>query len=104
MPALVRSKMMSFLDVNEVIATYQHSFFKEKSCFTNLLMTREDWTSAVDQGHGIDIAYLNLSKVFNSVPHQRVLQKLTGYGFSGRMFCRLKGFLSDKCQRVMVPL
>ena len=55
---LVRSKMMSFLDENEIITNCQHSFIKKKSCFTNLLTTLEDWTSAVDQGYGIDVAYL----------------------------------------------
>ena len=34
------------------------------------------------------------------MPHHR---KLAGYGFSGQMFCQLKGFLSANCQS-QVPL
>ena len=30
-----------------------------KSCLTNLLETFEDWTRAVDEGHGIDVIYLD---------------------------------------------
>ena len=45
----------------------------------------EDWTSAVDQGYGVDVAYLDFSKAFDSVPHQRLLQKLANYRFSGRL-------------------
>ena len=58
-------------------------------------MTREDWTGTVDQSHGVDIAYLKLSK---AVTHQRLLQKLAGYRFSGQMFCRLK-----RCYRRISP-
>ena len=62
----------------------------------------EDWTSAVDQGYGIDVAYLEFSKAFDSVPHQRLLQKLASYGFSGQLLCWLEEFLSDCCQRVIL--
>ena len=82
---LVRFKMMKFLDENEVIANCQHGFIKKKSCFTNLLTILKDWTIAVDQGYGVDVAYLDFGKVFDSVPHQRLLQKLASYGFSGKL-------------------
>jgi len=74
---------MSFLDENEFITNCQHGFMKKKSCFTNLLATLEDWTIAVDQGYGVDVAYLDFSKAFDSVPYQRLLQKLatSSYGF-----------------------
>ena len=99
---LVRSKMMSFLDENDIITNCQHGFIKKKSCFTNLLTTLEDWTSAVDQDYGVDVAYLDFSKAFDSVPHHRLLQKLASYGFSGQLLCWLEGFLSDRCQRVIL--
>ena len=68
---------MSFLDENEIITNFQHGFIRKKSCFTNLLTTLvQDWTSAVDQGYGVDVAYLDFSKALDSVPHQRLLQKL----------------------------
>jgi len=67
--SLVRSKMMNFPDENKIITNCQHGFIKKKSHFTNLLTTLEDWTSAVDQGYGVDVAYLDFSKAFYSVPH-----------------------------------
>jgi len=65
-------------------------------------MTLEDWTSAVDQGYGVDVTYLDFSKAFDSVPHQRLLQKLASYGFSGQLLCWLEGFLLNRCQRVIL--
>jgi len=43
-----------------------------------------------------------VQKAFDSVPHQRLLQKLASYGFSGQFLCWLEGFLSDRCQRVIL--
>ena len=62
----------------------------------------EDWTFAIDQGHGVDVAYLDFSKAFNSVPHQRLLQKLASYGFGGKLLSWLTGFLSDRYQKVIL--
>jgi len=73
---LVSSKVQNFLDENGIIINCQHGFIKRKSYFTNLLPTLEDWTSTIDQGFGVDVAYLDFSKAFNSVPHQRLFQKL----------------------------
>ena len=65
-------------------------------------MTLEDWTIAVDQGYGADVAYLDFSKAFDSVPHKRHLQKLPSYGFSGRLLSWLKGLLLNRYQRVIL--
>ena len=36
------------------------------------------------------------------MPHQRLVQKLASYGFSGKLLLWLKGFLSDRYQRVIL--
>jgi len=90
---LVRSKVLKFC---------QHGFIKRKSCFTNLLSTLEDWTCAIDQGFRIDVAYLDFSKAFDSVTHQRFFQKLASYDFGSGLLSWLKGFLSDHYQKVAI--
>jgi len=62
---------------------------KRNPVLQNLLKTLKDWTGVVDLGHGVDVVYL---EAFNSVPHQRLLQKLAIYGFGCQLFCWLKGF------------
>ena len=54
---------------------------------------------AIDQGLGVDVACLDFSKAFDSVPHQ---VKLASYGFGGKLLSWLKGFLSDCYQRVVL--
>ena len=72
--------MMEYLMDSDIVTQYQHGFVLKKSCFTNLLVTFEDRTAALDSGYGIDVIYLDYSKAFDSVPHLRLIEKFKGYG------------------------
>ena len=74
----------------------------QKVLFTNLLSTFEEWTSAWDQGFGIDAIFLDYSKAFNSVPHQRLIVKLEALGVHGNLSLWLSNFLSNHFQRVVL--
>ncbi len=37
----------------------------------------------LDQGHSVDTIYLDFAKAFDSVPHERLLEKAKGYGIRG---------------------
>ena len=56
-----------------------------RSCQTNLLDSFEEWTGILDQGHGLDIVYLDYKKAFDMVPHKRLVIKLDAYGLKGNM-------------------
>ena len=47
----------------------------KKSCLNNLFEYLEELSSLVDKGHAVDIVYLDFSKAFDKVPHQRLLLK-----------------------------
>ena len=49
---------MQYLEDNKIVKHCQHGFVTKKSCFTNLLETYENWTLALDSGHGIDVIYI----------------------------------------------
>ena len=73
-PSFVATELLNFLIENSILNHQQHGFVCNKS---NLLETFEDWTSAVNQGYGVesvDVIYLDYSdsyKVFDSVLHRR---------------------------------
>ena len=57
-----------------------HGFIKKLEILLHQFFVNSwelDFCCAVDQGYRVDIAYLNFSKAFDSVPHQRLR-------FSGR--------------------
>ena len=93
---------MQYLLDNSVIIRYQHGFVPKKSCFTNLLETFEAWTDAVDSGFGVDVIYLDYSKAFDSVPHLRLIGKLSSYGIGGKLLLWFKSFLQGCSQRVVL--
>jgi len=57
--SIIRTKMMEYLMDDNIVTHYQHGFVSKKSCSTNLLVTFEDWTTALDSGYGIDVIYLD---------------------------------------------
>ena len=78
--SIICDHIITFLSDKNIFCTQQHGFTYHKSCFTNLLETFEDWTKSNDQGLSTDIVFLDFKKAFDSVPHQRLLIKLRGYG------------------------
>jgi len=68
-----------------ILNSMQYGFVSRKSCFTNLLPTFEEWTSALDSGFGIDVIFLDYKKGFNSVPHQRLFAKLEAFSVHGNL-------------------
>ena len=74
--SIIRSELITFCTNSNILSYEQHGFVGRKSCFTNLLKTFEEWTSAMDEGFGIDVIYLDYSKAFDSVPHKRLIALL----------------------------
>ena len=54
------------------------------------------------RGWKIDTIYLDFAKAFDTVPHQRLLMILRGYGIEGRIPTWIEAFLADRRQRVVV--
>ena len=36
----------------------------------------EEWTKAIDEGHPVDVIYLDIAKAFDTVPHKRLKHKM----------------------------
>jgi len=94
--SIIRSELLLFCINNNVLSQEQHGFVNRKSCFTNLLKTFEKWTSALDNGFGVDVIYLDYSKAFDSVPHRRLVTKLEAYGIRGGLSTWMSSFLSNR--------
>ena len=60
-----------------------------KSTFSNLLEYLEELTRLVDQGHSVDIVYLDFAKAFDKVPHMRLIKKCQGLGIQGNLLSNI---------------
>ena len=51
----------------------------EKSCLTNLRAFCTEVTGLVDKGRAVGVVYLDFSKVFDTISHSILIEKLTKY-------------------------
>ena len=56
----------------------------------------------MDDGGNVDSIYLDFQKAFDSVPHERLLTKLEGYGITDLALKWIKKFLKERRQQVLV--
>ena len=80
----------------------QHGFRKQMSCMTQLLEVMNDFTKMIENGSDIDVIYLDFKKAFDSVPHVRLLNKLSAYGIQGEILNWIRSFLTNRQQKVRV--
>ena len=99
---IIRKELLKYLDENRILSEKQHGFRTGYSCLTNLLVARESWCALKDQKLPIDVAYIDFSKAFDKVPHNRLLYKLRNVGIGGNLLMWIKDFLVGRQQRVRV--
>ena len=100
--SIIHRSIVAHLKQYDLINSSQHGFRQHRSCLTNLLEYLETLTSLIDAGHNVDVFYLDLSKAFDRVPHQRLLAKLKCHGIDGKIFNWVKSWLSDRKQRTVL--
>ena len=56
----------------------------------------------MDEGKAVSVAYLDFSKVFDTVPHNILVEKLAAHGLDGRTLHWVEHWLDGQAQRVVV--
>ena len=79
-----------------------YGFVNGRSCTTQLLKVFDKWSEVLDPGGAVDAVYLDYAKAFNTVPHERLMCKLTSYGSEGQLSKWIRNFLIERRQRVGV--
>ena len=93
MESIVKDHLMSHLLANNLLSDHQFGFIPGRSCTTQLLYVLDHFTKHLDKGEPIDVIYLDFQKAFDSVPHQRLIQKLTSFGINSKILQWIKDFL-----------
>ena len=91
-----------FWITNEVFLPEQFDFLKGKSCLSQLLPSFHNWALERNNGLTPDVIFLDLSKAYDSVPHERLLTKIHAYGIQGPVLSCLRCFLPNQYQRVVL--
>ena len=97
---IVCKHILGHFEKHRILTDLQHGCRTGRSCETQLITTFHDIASAYNKkGSQIDIAVLDLSKAFDTVPHDGLLSKLKHYGIDDKIWTWISNFLK---QRVVV--
>ena len=99
---IIRKNVIMYLELNDVSFTNQHGFLSEKSTLTNLIETLNYFTKKVDERSNVDALYIDVSKAFDSISHNKLIYKLKKYGFGGCFLLWIENFLTNRPQRVKI--
>ena len=99
---IVRSRVTAFWSEHQVLNSHQFGYLKGKSKLAQLLSCFHDWSSSRNNSKITDVVFLDLSKAFDSVPHERLLLKLNKHGIDGPLLLWFRHFLTNRQQRVVI--
>ena len=98
--AVICDQMTMHFDtfLSSSLAAYRKSY----SCEDVLLKSIEDWREALDRSHFVGCMSMDLSKAFDSLPHNLLLAKLLTYGMSECAVELIRSYLTDRPQCVKI--
>ncbi|PKU28331.1 rna-directed dna polymerase from mobile element jockey-like [Limosa lapponica baueri] len=77
---IILSELSQQVQSSQGIRASQHGFMKGRSCLTNLISFYDHVTHLLNAGKAVDVVYLDFGKVFDTIPHSVLLEKLENHG------------------------
>eukprot|EP00745_Piridium_sociabile_P040062 TRINITY_DN76314_c0_g1_i2.p1 TRINITY_DN76314_c0_g1~~TRINITY_DN76314_c0_g1_i2.p1 ORF type:complete len:1167 (+),score=240.29 TRINITY_DN76314_c0_g1_i2:25-3525(+) len=99
---IVCHHLHKFFDQLNVLTPLNHGFRTGYSCETQLLTTTHDLFKSFEADTQVDVAVLDFSKAFDTVPHNKLLFKLSHYGVRGLTHRWIKNFLTRRTMKVVL--
>jgi hypothetical protein len=98
---LVKRQLYNFCEDHNIISPKQHGFRAGLSCQSNLLECTNYLSVALDNHSPCDVIFLDISKAFDTVPHDILIRKLENFGIAGNLLRWINSFLGGRKQRVV---
>ena len=97
---LLHSRLNNFFEQNGIFTDNQYGFRKGKSTSDAVNDLLNNIYQAINGNEYLGAVFLDLSKAFDTVPHDILLQKLEHYGIRGIALNLMKSYLSNRKQFV----
>ena len=81
---IIVSSMLSRLEEHGILDPDQHGSRKRLYTETQLIQAVHDWANTINDKGQTDVFFLDFSKAFDTVPHKRLMMKLSNYGIGGK--------------------
>ena len=102
MESFIKDIVMKHLKSENLLSCKQYGFISGRSTTTQLLSYLDKCIETIVTGGVVDPIYFDFAKAFDTVPHRRLLGKLSCYGISGDIINWIKAFLLGRSQVVRV--
>jgi len=102
MEAIIKTKLIAYLNKKNLLGNKQHGFVCQKSTTTAMLDFVDYICTTFDGGNDqiAQATYCDLSKAFDSICHKVLLSKLNFYGVRGIPYNLIQSYLLNRKQRV----
>ena len=97
---VIYNNILQFIETNTILYDKQFGFRKGHSTNPAIITLVEKVTKALDTGKIVVDVYLDTRKVFDSISHSILLDKLCKIGIRGNMHCLLQSYLMSRRQFV----
>ena len=79
-----------------------HGFLKGKSTCTNLIEATNDWTLAEQNRKSVTVAYIDFSRAFDTVSHDKLFYRLHSYSIRGDILKWVQNFFTNRTHQTRV--
>ena len=95
---LIHKRLTSFFESHEIFTNKQFGFRKNMSTFDAVNNLLNNIYEAMDDKEFLGAVFIDLSKAFDTVPHNILLKKLEHYGIRGVALKLIESYLSNRKQ------
>ena len=100
--SLIATKIMEHLELNFMLHESQFAYRKKTSTEHAVLTMTEEWRKKLDLGLDVIALFLDLSKAFDTVDHEILLDKLVYYNFHPNLISLIRNYLKNRSIKVKV--
>ena len=101
---LVKGRLITHLEMNNLIGDSQHGFWNKHSCLTSLFnfFAKVVDSYDMDNNKAVYLVYLDFQKAFDEVPHERLMVKVNAHGIQGNAARWIRNWLAGRHQRAVM--
>jgi len=99
---VIRKHVVAHVESTNAFNSTQHGFRAGRSCLSQLLAHYDRVLSHLEEGHNVDVVYLDFAKAFDKLDFNITLHKLKSLGIDGKIGRWIHSFLTGRHQRVVV--
>lgn len=99
---LVKKRLIDYLESYKIINSNQYGFRKNKSTIDALIRIVNDIVDGLEMGGHVALILCDLSKAFDCVDHNTLLNKLENIGIRGVPLALFQSYLSNRLQSVYI--